>query len=220
MVFSTKPAEKAAEKPNPLGAAKPIVSDKPVALQMAQDKPVLKKPKPRVKPAVREAALPVVAPTIAPILAQVAGESLQGNSPELPYQVQSGDTLERVIRKTMPKSPFSMEVMREAFGRANPELLAGSKEPKLKPGSTLNLPSLAVMRQVVLGESPPLSEPMRMKVRAELYGKAPVLAPSVAPSTVEAPFVAVPRMPINVASRTSSNSEVPAEEKKKWVHFP
>jgi hypothetical protein len=135
------------------------------------------------------------------------------------YPVKSGDNLDRVIKKTMPNSPFSMEVMREAFAHANPQLLSSVKSAKLKPGSTINVPSAAVLRQVVLGDPAPQAELKRVKA-AELHSSAPVVAPTIAPTASDLnPPLAVPRQAPNVAY-SGPAPEVAAEEKKKWVRFP
>ncbi len=178
----------------------------------AHNKPATKKKMAKAAP---------VKPVTDPVLAQVARESLHGNAAAGGYKVQSGDNLDRVIRKTMPNSPFSMEVMREAFGRANPQLLANVKDMKLKPGSTLNLPNAAVMRSVVLGDPAPQVEPMRVRAPGELHAKAPVVNPTIAPTANDLnPPIAIPRQAVNVAASANPAPEVSPEEKKKWVRFP
>ena len=173
------------------------------------------KPAPKKRKPVAAAPKPVTDPA----MATVARESLQGAGPTGAYQVKSGDNLDKVIKKTMPNSPFSMEVMREAFARANPQLLGEVKAMKLKPGSTLNVPGAAVMRQVVLGDPAPQAEIKQIKA-AELHRAAPVVAPTVAPTASDLnPTIAIPRQAPNVAYNGPS-PEVSAKEKKKWVRFP
>ena len=215
-----KPADKAADKAADKGADKHggKHADKP-----ADDKVVDKHEPAHGKPATKKAkmAKAPVKPVTDPVMAQVARESLQGNAPAGGYKVQQGDNLDRVIKKTMPNSPFSMEVMREAFGRANPQLLATVKDVKLKPGSTLNLPNAAVMRSVVLGDPAPQVEPMRVKAPGELHAKAPVVNPTIAPTANDLnPPIAIPRQAVTVAASASPAQEVSPEEKKKWVRFP
>ncbi len=196
-----KPADKHAEK----AADKPA----PVAHAPAHDKPASKKRKAAATPK----------PVTDPALAAVARESLHGSALGTAYAVKSGDNLDRVIKKTMPNSPFSMEVMREAFARANPQLLSAVKDVKLKPGSTLNVPSAAVMRQVVLGDPAPQAELKRVKA-ADLHASAPVVAPTIAANAGELnPPLSVPRQAPNVAYAGPA-PEVSSDEKKKWVRFP
>jgi hypothetical protein len=222
-----KPADKVAEKP----AAKPAekhgdkhgdkhdekVAEKPAdkiavidkTLLPAHNKPVAKKQKAAAAPK----------PVTDPSLAAVARDSLRGSALGTAYQVKNGDNLDRVIKKTMPNSPFSMEVMREAFARANPQLMSAAKAVKLKPGSTLNVPSAAVLRQVVLGDPAPQAELKHVKA-AELHASAPVVAPTIAPTASDLnPPIAVPRQAPNVAYNGAA-PEVSPEEKKKWIRFP
>ena len=233
---AAKPADKAAEKPADKPAEKPAdkalakAADKPAdkpadkhAEKPADDKVADKHEPAHDKPAMKKKKLAKapVKPVTDPVLAQVARESLHGNAPAGGYKVQQGDNLDRVIRKTMPNSPFSIEVMREAFGRANPQLLSGVKDVKLKPGSTLNLPNAAVMRSVVLGDPAPQAEPMRVKAPGELHAKAPVVNPTIAPTANDLnPPIAIPRQAVNVAASANPAPEVSPEEKKKWVRFP
>ena len=208
---AAKPAEKAAdkhaEKPADKPAEKIVVIDK--NLMPAHDKPASKKSKAAAAPK----------PVTDPALAAVARDSLHGSALGTAYPVKAGDNLDRVIKKTMPNSPFSMEVMREAFARANPQLLSSVKAVKLKPGSTINVPSAAVLRQVVLGDPAPQAELKRVKA-AELHSSAPVVAPTIAPTASDLnPPLAVPKMAPNVAY-TGPAQEVSPEEKKKWVRFP
>lgn len=197
-----KPADKHAEKAGDKSAA-------PLVHAPAHDKPASKKRKAAAAPK----------PVSDPALAAVARESLHGSALGTAYAVKAGDNLDRVIKKTMPNSPFSMEVMREAFARANPQLLSAVKDVKLKPGSTLNVPSASVMRQVVLGDPAPQAELKRVKA-TELHASAPVVAPTIAPNSGELnPPLAVPRQAPNVAY-SGPAPEVPSDEKKKWVRFP
>jgi len=228
-----KPAEKAADKH---GADKHAADAKPAADKRAEksgdktaehgpdkaaDKAADKHAAAPAKPAPKKRK-PVAAapkPVTDPALATVARESLQGAAPTGAYQVKAGDNLDKVIKKTMPNSPFSMEVMREAFARANPQLLGEVKAMKLKPGSTLNVPGAAVMRQVVLGDPAPQAEVKQIKA-AELHRAAPVVAPTIAPTASDLnPPIAVPRQAPSVAYNGPA-PEVSAEEKKKWVRFP
>ncbi|MCM0043828.1 MAG: hypothetical protein NBV65_04285 [Burkholderiaceae bacterium] len=202
-----KGAEKGGDKPADKSADKAAVA----AYQPAHDKPAMKKR--------RQAAAPV--PVTDPALAALARESLDRNAPAAAYQVKAGENLDAVIRKTMPASPFSLEVMREAFARANPQLLAAVKAMKLKAGSTLNVPDAAVMRQVVLGDAAPPAapaEPAKAKP-SELYQAAPVVAPS-APATTsdQNPPIAIPRLAPDLPA--APVAEVAPEEKKRWVRYP
>jgi len=210
-----KPAEKAADKGDKHGADKPADKAADHGDKGGEKQAVVLKPAPKKRKPVAAAPKPVTDPA----MATVARETLQSAAPTGAYQVKAGDNLDKVIKKTMPNTPFSMEVMREAFARANPQLLGEVKAMKLKPGSTLNVPGASVLRQVVLGDPAPQAEVMQIKA-VELDRAAPVFAPTVAPTASDLnPPIAIPRQAPNVAYNSPA-PEVSAEEKKKWVRFP
>lgn len=57
------------------------------------------------------------------------------------YQVVSGDTLDKVIRKTMPDSPLRIEILRNAFVQQNPQAFTKSPPRALMAGVVLNVPN-------------------------------------------------------------------------------
>jgi len=57
------------------------------------------------------------------------------------YQVISGDTLDKVIRKTMPDSPLRIEILRNAFIQQNPQAFTKSPPRALMAGAVLTVPS-------------------------------------------------------------------------------
>jgi len=57
------------------------------------------------------------------------------------YQVVSGDTLDKVIRKTMPDSPLRPDVLRNAFIQQNPQAFTKSTPRALMKGVFLNVPN-------------------------------------------------------------------------------
>ena len=61
--------------------------------------------------------------------------------PRSTYQVVSGDTLDKVIRKTMPDSPLRVEILRNAFVQQNPQAFTKSPPRALMAGAVLNVPN-------------------------------------------------------------------------------
>lgn len=57
------------------------------------------------------------------------------------YQVQRGDTMDKVIHHTMPDSPLKAELLRQAFVQHNPEVFATGVPRTLKVGLVLNVPN-------------------------------------------------------------------------------
>ena len=56
-------------------------------------------------------------------------------------QVQAGDTLDKVIRKTMPDSPLKFEILRNAFVQQNPQAFTKAPPRALMAGAVLNIPN-------------------------------------------------------------------------------
>lgn len=245
----------AAEKP--MAAVTPPAPDKADAGHDKHDKPADKAataephhaaPAKKHKPAAHAAnnhGHAAADPALHGVLNDTVKADAHGQSPERePYVVQARDTMDRVIKKTFPTTPFSIEVMREAFMKANPQALAAGKSAKLRPGSVLRLPDAGIIRLVVLGEMAP---PM-MTAAANSGGSGngtahsvglsqsgshdapkiiavpapPAAAPTAPAAMIEppAPPIALPRQAVTVASSANPAPEVTSEEKKKWVRFP
>jgi hypothetical protein len=219
-----KPAEKAADKQAEKPAGK--ADDKHAVMKFDgghdQPAPVAVAPK-RRKVARAPAAAP--APAANPVIQQVAGESVKTASADRDaYVAQKNDTLDKVIAKTFPKTPFSMEIMREAFVRANPQLRPPVKNVKLNAGQVLQLPDVNVMRMVVMGEggsgaTMAMSGDVHYEKKQNLFVPSATAPAAVAPAVAVQRQIAIPPLPVNVAS-AAPTQEVSAEEKKKWVRFP
>ena len=159
------------------------------------------------------------------MIQQVAGESIKTASADRDaYVAQKNDTLDKVIAKTFPKTPFSMEIMREAFVRANPQLRPPVKNVKLNAGQVLQLPDVNVMRMVVMGEggsgaTMAMSGDVHYEKKQSLFVPSATAPAAVAPAVAVQRQIAIPPLPVNVAS-AAPTQEVSAEEKKKWVRFP
>lgn len=57
------------------------------------------------------------------------------------YQVMPGDTLDKVIRKTMPDSPLRSDILRNAFVQQNPQAFTKAPPRALMAGAVLNVPN-------------------------------------------------------------------------------
>lgn len=226
-----KAGEKAAEKP----AADPHAAghDKPAeAIAGAQPEvPVRKKRKPVKHAAVHGSGN--AHPALQDVAREAVSKNAHGQSAELePYVVQASETLDRVIKKTFPTTPFSDDVMREAFIKANPQVFAAGKSQKLRPGQMLRVPDSAMFRLIVLGEVG--AAPAAAHAGSDGHGAAAaepaknketvVLAVAPEPSLIQTPTpvttLAVPRQAVVVATSANPPAEVPTEEKKKWVRYP
>lgn len=215
-----KPAEKHVEK------AADKHSDKPLAklptLDTGHDKPVVVAMTKKRKPA---RPVPVAMPNASmQQLAQEGARNAVLTNERESYVAQSGDTLDKVIKKTFPSTPFSMEIMREAFMRANPKMVP-PKNIKLKAGQVVNLPDVNMMRTVVMGEgggaaTMAVSGDVHYDKKPQIFIPASTAPAAAAPAAaVLSPPIAIPRLAPNVAINASA-PEVSAEDKKKWVRYP
>ena len=73
---------------------------------------------------------------VAPALAMAASPAVRST-----YKVESGDTLDKVIRKTLPDSPLRTEILRNAFVQQNPQAFTKSPPRSLMAGVVLNVPN-------------------------------------------------------------------------------
>ena len=73
---------------------------------------------------------------LTPVLVQAASPPTRST-----YTVESGDTLDKVIRKTMPDSPLRLDILRNAFVQQNPQAFTKAPPRALMAGAVLNVPS-------------------------------------------------------------------------------
>ncbi len=66
---------------------------------------------------------------------------LAANPAPRTYQVVPGDTLDKVIRKTLPESPLKVEILRNAFVQQNPQAFTKAPPRALMAGTVLNVPN-------------------------------------------------------------------------------
>lgn len=237
-----KPAEKVAEKAVEKPAEKPADkaaanahADHAKAPDMVIEKvPVVKYEAPKKR---KPAKLAKVEPVKGP-LNEVARDAVEahahGQSSETAnYVVEARDTIDSIIKKIFPTTPFSADVMREAFVKANPQVLADPKA-KLRAGQSLRVPDQSMFRLVVLGDvSPPAAKPKAaeaqvqpveiIRPREPMNREASTTAVAPTPSMNNALYpdvIAVPKPPMVVAGSEGPAIPVSPEEKKKWVRFP
>jgi len=81
------------------------------------------------------------------------------------YKPKTGETLDQVIAKTMPSSPLSMGILRQAFTDQNPQGIVAGKVPKLRKGATLLVPDHDVLLRGVLASVTPVAAPSEVAPR-------------------------------------------------------
>lgn len=68
--------------------------------------------------------------------------------------VQRGETLDRVIRRTLPDVPLHPDFLRKAFVSLNPQVFPTGSVHLMRAGSTLQVPSMAALRQMMVQQNP------------------------------------------------------------------
>lgn len=76
-------------------------------------------------------------------------------------EVRRGDTLDRVIRRTLPDLGLKPEFVRAAFIELNPQAFVRGRSHQLRAGAPLIVPSQQDLRQRALNQYPALGELMQ-----------------------------------------------------------
>ncbi len=71
--------------------------------------------------------------------------------------VQRGETLDRLIRRTLPNMPLHPDFLRKAFVSLNPQVFPTGSPNQMRAGANLQVPSMAALRQMMLSQNPDLS---------------------------------------------------------------
>ena len=74
------------------------------------------------------------------VIPTVRATGVEGKGAAKTYDVVSGDTLDKVIRATMPDSPLKIEILRSAFIQQNPQAFTKTPPRTLMAGSVLTIP--------------------------------------------------------------------------------
>jgi Tfp pilus assembly protein FimV len=91
------------------------------------------------------AALQIVALFIVAGMVQAAEPT-----PARSYSVQRGDTLDRVIKLTLPDSPLKIELLRKAFVDGNPQAFVSGNVSRLRSGALLQVPDHTKLLRLTL----------------------------------------------------------------------
>ena len=100
-------------------------------------------------------------PSSAPMQAMAGGTNYSASaaqaSPAVQGQtvtVQRGETLDRVIRRALPHLPLQVDFLRKAFVSLNPQAFPTGSVHLIRSGSTLQVPSMAALRQMMVQQTP------------------------------------------------------------------
>ncbi|PUE41798.1 hypothetical protein B9Z50_09055 [Limnohabitans sp. Bal53] len=68
--------------------------------------------------------------------------------------VQRGETLDRLIRRTLPGVPLHPDFLRKAFVSLNPRVFPSGSPNRMLAGASMQVPSMAALRQMMLSQHP------------------------------------------------------------------
>lgn len=139
-----------------LAAGPALAADAPAtAAAKPVPPPLVLVPEPRMAPVPMQAAAPkppampsapaLYAPT-RPVATEVLPQMPSGRS----HTVAAGESLDRVIHKTMADMPLKPEVLRQAFIELNPQAFPNGRVVRLKAGTVLHVPDSAQLLRSVL----------------------------------------------------------------------
>jgi len=105
---------------------------------------------------------PAVASNSPPLAASaIATMDLSGLKSSHSYTPALGESLERIVAKTMPESPLSAQVLSQAFVLLNPQAFGSSKPQRTHSTATLKVPNHNQLMQLVLARNPAELAPAR-----------------------------------------------------------
>ena len=91
------------------------------------------------------AAAPKATPWSAPVAELPVAASTQT------YTVKRGETLDKIIQKTMADSPLRVELLRKAFIELNPQAFPGGQASRMRADQLLQVPdAMQVLRAVAM----------------------------------------------------------------------
>ena len=153
----------------------------------------------------------------------------EGLKSSFTYTPMAGESLERIIAKTMPNSQVRPELVAEAFKVLNPEQFSKDQNNVTKSAAALKVPNqnqLANLIEMQLGKKQPQNLLSGAAPVAPIAPSAP-LAPKVNPKTES--WVRFPAKVVALTQKMESwirypggnYSEVNASaESKSWVRYP
>ncbi len=68
--------------------------------------------------------------------------------------VKRGETLDRLIRRTLPDVPLHPDFLRKAFVNLNPQVFPSGSPHQMRSGASLKVPSLPALRQMMMSQHP------------------------------------------------------------------
>lgn len=137
--------------------------------------------------------------------AAMASMDLSGLKSSHGYTPALGETLERIVAKTIPDSPLSLHLLSEAFVALNPQAFGNTKPQRTLSTNALKVPNHNQLLHLVLSRLP-----------ADTATAKPIPAPAPSrPPEKRENWLRYAGGPI----KTPSSFDASAEERRNWVQY-
>ena len=141
----------------------------------------------------------------------MASMDLSGLKSSHGYTPALGESLERIVAKTMPESPLSVQVLSQAFVLLNPQAFGSGKLQRTQSTATLKVPNHNQLLQLVLARHP--AEAALARAPDAVAVKAPTVAPR--PTEKRENWVRYAGGPI----KTPASFDGSAPDRSGWVQY-
>ena len=143
--------------------------------------------------------------------AAVASMDLSGLKSSHSYTPALGESLERIVAKTMPESPLNVQLLSQAFVLLNPQAFGSSKPQRTQSTASLKVPNHNQLLQIVLARHPAEAAAAR---NPEPAATKPASA-AQGPAEKRENWVRYAGGPV----KTPSSFDGSAAERSGWVHY-
>ena len=168
----------------------------------------------RIGQLLRVATLVAATLAITPAGAAIASASaFAGLTSSHTYTPTVGESLGRIVAKTLPNSPLSADLLAQAFLSLNPQAFSSGANGRTLSAATLKVPNHNQLVQLVLAKN----EAARPTVLAALATPEPKVAPVAAPRPVEKRENWVRYS--GTTLKAALNFDGSADDRKNWVHY-
>ena len=147
--------------------------------------------------------------TVAP--SGIAAMDLGGLKSSHSYTPALGESLERIVAKTMPESPLSAQVLSQAFVLLNPQAFSSSKPQRTQSTAALKVPNPNQLLQLVLARHS--AEPALARAPEPLAAKAATAA--LRPAEKRENWVRYAGGPVKIPASFDGT----ATDRSGWVHY-
>jgi Tfp pilus assembly protein FimV len=131
------------------------------------------------------------------------------------YTPSTGETLGRIVAKTLPNSPLSEDLLVQAFVSLNPQAFSTGKNSRTLSAAALKVPNHNQLVQLVLAKNEAARPAVLAAVAAQETQAKSALLPTPRPAEKRENWVRYAGGPV----KAPLNFDGSAPERKGWVHY-